>query len=122
MVLSERVRQGVRLGAGALSASSTRDSQHWSQHPRQAGDQLASHMEGVVATKNTHVVPNPTGGWDIKQSGATRSSGHFRTKREAVGRAREISRKRRSELVIHNKDGRISQKDSHGRDPRSIRG
>jgi hypothetical protein len=25
-------------------------------------------------------------------------------------------------LLIHNKDGRIAQKDSHGADPRSIKG
>ena len=68
--------------------------------------------------KSTHVIPNQEkGGWDIKQSGAQRSSGHFDTKQQAVGRAREISRNQQSELVIHNKDGKISQKDSHGNDP-----
>jgi hypothetical protein len=25
-------------------------------------------------------------------------------------------------LLIHNKDGRIAQKDSHGNDPKTIRG
>lgn len=68
--------------------------------------------------KQTHVVPNSDkGGWDIKQSGGTRSSGHFETKQEAIDRAREISKNQKSELVIHKKDGWISQKDSHGHDP-----
>jgi len=68
-------------------------------------------------SKSTHVVPNSDkGGWDIKRSGGERSSGHFDTKKEAESRAREISKNQSSELVIHNKDGRISRKDSHGND------
>ncbi|SEH72366.1 conserved hypothetical protein [Bathymodiolus azoricus thioautotrophic gill symbiont] len=71
-----------------------------------------------IMAKSTHVVPNKDkGGWDIKQSGGQRSSGHFDTKQNAVDRARDISRNQDSELVIHNKDGKISQKDSHGNDP-----
>jgi hypothetical protein len=73
-------------------------------------------------TKSVHVVPNKDGGWDIKSSGAARSSGHFDRKVDAVKRAREISRNKKSELVIHNKDGKIAQKDSHGHDPRDIKG
>ena len=75
-----------------------------------------------MPAKSTHVVPNKNGGWDIKLSGAKRASGHFDTKKEAVARARKLSRERRTELVIHNKDGRIARKDSHGHDPRSSRG
>jgi len=67
--------------------------------------------------KQTHVVPNPTGGWDVKQSGAKRSSGHFDKKQEAVDRGRELSNKQDTELVIHNKDGQIGKKDSNGNDP-----
>lgn len=67
--------------------------------------------------KSTHVVHNPNGGWDIKQSGGQRSSGHFGTKQQAVTRAREISQNQGTELVVHNMDGKIGQKDSHGNDP-----
>ncbi len=31
--------------------------------------------------------------------------------------SREISRNQKTELVIHNMDGRIAQSDSHGNDP-----
>lgn len=75
-----------------------------------------------MSKKQTHVVPNSEGGWDIKQSGGQRSSGHFDTKQEAVDRAREISRNQGNELVIHNKDGKISQKNSHGNDPYAPKG
>ena len=75
-----------------------------------------------MAKSSTHVVPNDDGGWDIKRSGKTRSSGHFDRKQDAVDRARQISRNAGDELVIHNKDGRIASKDSHGRDPHPPRG
>lgn len=70
-----------------------------------------------MSSKTTHVVPNPKGGWDIKQGGGQRSSGHFDKKQDAVDRAREISKNQGNELVLHNKDGKIAQKDSHGNDP-----
>jgi uncharacterized protein YdaT len=69
-----------------------------------------------MTNKSTHVVPNPEGGWDIKQSNAERSSGHFDTKQSAVDRARDISQNQKTELFIHNKDGKIGKKDSHGND------
>jgi hypothetical protein len=69
-----------------------------------------------------HVVPNTDGGWDVRRGGASRSSGHFDTKQEAVQRGREISRNAETELKIHNRDGRIAQSDSHGNDPRNIKG
>lgn len=70
-----------------------------------------------MSKKSTHVVPAPQGGWDIKQSGAQRSSGHFDTKREAIDRARTLSNNQGTELVIHTKDGKIGHKDSNGGDP-----
>lgn len=69
-----------------------------------------------------HVVPNSGGGWDVRRGGAERASGHFDTKRAAVDRGREISRKAGTEFKIHNQDGRIAQSDSHGNDPRKIKG
>lgn len=72
--------------------------------------------------KTTHVVHNPNGGWDIKQGGAKRSSGHYDTKQDAIDRAREISRNVGSELFIHNMDGKFGRKDSHGGDPFPPRG
>ena len=73
-------------------------------------------------TGTHHVVPNADGGWDIRRGGGERSSGHFDTKQDAVHRAREIARNAETELKIHNRDGRIAQSDSHGNDPRNIKG
>lgn len=73
-------------------------------------------------TKTHHVVPNPNGGWDVKVGGGERAIKHTETKQPAVDIAREISRNQHSELLIHNKNGQIGQKDSHGHDPRKIKG
>ncbi len=73
--------------------------------------------------KSTHVVPNSDkGGWDIKQSGGQRSSGHFDNKSDAVDRAREISQNQSTELFIHGMDGKIQSRDSHGNDPHPPKG
>lgn len=72
--------------------------------------------------KSHHVVPNPKGGWDVKVSGGDRAIKHTDTKQPAIDIAREISRNQETELVIHNKGGQIGHKDSHGNDPKNIKG
>ena len=67
--------------------------------------------------KQRHVVPAPKGGWDIEKAHARRISAHEETKSEAIERAREICKKEKAELFIHNKDGQISQRNSYGNDP-----
>lgn len=67
--------------------------------------------------KTHHVLPNPGGGWDVKRGGSQRASSHHDTKQEAIDKGRAVSRNQESELRIHNRDGRIAQSDSHGRDP-----
>jgi hypothetical protein len=68
--------------------------------------------------KSVHVVPHRGGGWDIKSRNSDRAAGHFETKAPAVDRARTMSVNQRAELFIHNRDGRIAARDSHGHDPR----
>ncbi|MBF0116593.1 MAG: DUF2188 domain-containing protein [Magnetococcales bacterium] len=69
-----------------------------------------------------HVVPNPDGGWDVRRGGTERATGHFDTKRDAITRGREVSNNQGTELRIHNRDGKIRGSDSHGHDPRNIKG
>lgn len=68
-------------------------------------------------SKNQHVTPHPNGGWQVKGEGNTRATVRTATQKEAIGVARSIARNQGSELVIHRSDGRIREKDSHGRDP-----
>ena len=67
--------------------------------------------------KTHHVVPNPLGGWDSKKGGGSKAIKHFDRKKDATDFTREISQNQGSELVIHGRDGKIQQSDSHGNDP-----
>lgn len=75
-----------------------------------------------MSKKTHHIVHNPDGGWDIKRGGADRASAHFDRKVDAIQHGREISRNQETELKIHNRNGRISQSDSHGHDPHPPKG
>ncbi|MFA6348676.1 MAG: DUF2188 domain-containing protein [Candidatus Paceibacterota bacterium] len=71
-----------------------------------------------MSLKSHHVVPNSDrGGWDVKRNGADRASVHTETKQDAVDQAREISQNQGTELIVHNRDGKIAWHDSHGNDP-----
>lgn len=78
--------------------------------------------KGSKGSNTHHVVPDPKGGWNVKRGGADRASGHFGKKQDAINAAREISRNQGTELKIHNQDGKISQSDSHGNDPKPPKG
>lgn len=67
--------------------------------------------------KNQHVTSRSNGGWQVKGEGNSKATAITNTQKEAINIAREIARNQGSELVIHGKDGRIREKDSHGNDP-----
>jgi uncharacterized protein YdaT len=64
-----------------------------------------------------HVVPNTSGGWAVRRSGAERASKVLDTQQEAVRYARTIAKKEHGELYVHGKDGTIRQRSSFGNDP-----
>lgn len=70
----------------------------------------------MTKRKEHHVVPKD-GGWDVKKSGAKRTTKHFDQKVDAVDFARHVSQNQGSELIVHGRDGKIQKADSHGRDP-----
>lgn len=78
------------------------------------------HMSKKNRSRTHHIVSNPNGGWDVKRGGAERASSHHETKRAAVDQGRRLSRSQETELK--NRDGRIAQSDSHGRDPNPPKG
>jgi len=73
-------------------------------------------------SKTHHVVPNPNGGWDVKRGGAIKASAHAEKKSDAIDIGRQISQNQKTEFKIHNKDGKIAQSDSHGKDPNPPKG
>lgn len=70
-----------------------------------------------MTTKSHHVVPDPDGGWSVIKRDAARASKHFDSKEEAVVWGRQVSRKHRTEFVIHKKDGTVETKDSYRPEP-----
>ncbi len=68
--------------------------------------------------KSHHVVHDPNGGWNVKESGVERGLKHFETKKEAEDYGRKISKEEKTELFIHGEDGKIQRRDSHGNDPK----
>jgi len=66
--------------------------------------------------RNQHVVPYGSG-WAVRGAGNSKVTRTTATQREAIDIARTISRNQGSELLIHGKDGRIRERDSHGHDP-----
>lgn len=76
---------------------------------------------GQTATQ-IFVEPRPDGRWAVKKGGTTRASRVLDRKDDAVARAREQAKRQQAELVVMGSDGRIQRKDSHGHDPRTIKG
>lgn len=54
--------------------------------------------------------------WKVIGAGNSKPTKTFATKQAAVGYARKIAQNQKTELVIHNKNGLIGDKDSHGKD------
>ncbi len=66
--------------------------------------------------KNQHVTKHPNG-WQVKGEHNSKATKVTKTKEEAVEKAKEIAKNQESELIIHNKNGQISEKNSYGNDP-----
>lgn len=66
--------------------------------------------------KNQHVTPHPNG-WQVKGAGNQKATAVKPTQQEAITVARGIAKNQKSELVVHNREGQIRQKDSFGNDP-----
>lgn len=74
-----------------------------------------------MSGKNQHVVPHGKD-WAVKGEGNSKPTAIVDTQREAIDIAREISQNQKSELFIHNQQGQIRERDSHGHDPKDIKG
>lgn len=72
----------------------------------------------VVWIKKGNSAPS----WHIKTKGKYLTTCGYERKQEAVVWAKSYAKSSRGELVIQNKNGRISRKHSYGNDPRHIKG
>ncbi len=74
-----------------------------------------------MGKRNQHVIPHEDG-WAIRAAGSQRATSVHRTQQAAIDAGREIARNQGGELLIHGRDGRIRERDSHGNDPFPPRG
>ena len=65
---------------------------------------------------NQHVTPH-NGQWQVKRENASRATKVFTEKTDAISYAHSIAKNQHGELVIHDRKGRIIDKDSFGKDP-----
>ena len=70
----------------------------------------------MAKKRDVHVVPYKSG-WATKREGASRAGSVHSTQRDAIGAAVRTAKRERTEVVIHNRQGRIRDSDSYGRDP-----
>jgi len=76
-----------------------------------------------MAARPVHVVPRGEGDrhWAVRREGAKRASSLHATKEEAVRQATVTAKRERTELEIHNQDGKIAERNSYGGDARESR-
>ena len=74
-----------------------------------------------MTKKSQHVVPHGRD-WAVRGAENSRVTSVHGTQQEAIDAARGIARNQNTELFIHGRDGRIRERDSHGRDPFPPRG
>lgn len=74
-----------------------------------------------MSKKNQHVVKRDDG-WAVRGEGNKRDTSHHQTQEQARQAAREIAINQGSEVVIHNRQGQIRDKDSYGNDPNPPKG
>ncbi|MEK7576097.1 MAG: DUF2188 domain-containing protein [Patescibacteria group bacterium] len=67
--------------------------------------------------KNVHVTHRSDGEWAVIGEGDDRASSLHDTQTDAIEVAKQIAQNNRSELVIHDRQNRIRDKDSFGNDP-----
>jgi hypothetical protein len=68
------------------------------------------------------VEPRPDGRWAVQTNGTERAYRVYSAKSAAIKTARSVAGNKGVELAIKDESGRIIGKDSHGRDPRRIKG
>lgn len=104
-------------GPQQLTAIETKSGKHGNRQERGG---LVGHKSGKG--KDVHVTPRDAGNWAVKKAGAQRASSVHENKADAVKVGRQVARQEKSELVVHNKSGKIGPKDSHGHDPKRSKG
>ena len=68
-----------------------------------------------------HVVPH-NDGWAVRKGNSNRITRKFDLQQDAIDAATRFAQNQRTELFIHDREGRIRDRRSYGNDPRQIPG
>jgi hypothetical protein len=71
--------------------------------------------------RNQHVVPRD-GQWAVVGAGSSRATVVTEKQSTAIAIANKIATDQQTELLIHNRQGRIRERRSHGHDPNNRKG
>ena len=66
--------------------------------------------------KNIHITHRKDGSWAVIGAGDERASSRHGTQGEAIDAGKRIAEHNKAELVIHDRQNRIRDKDSYGND------
>lgn len=66
--------------------------------------------------KKQHVVQREDG-WAVRGEENSRDTSHHETQSDAIDEARGIAKNQQSEVLIHNREGKIRERSSYGDDP-----
>jgi len=69
-----------------------------------------------------HVMSETGEGWAVRKMGYGRLTEHFASKQDALKFARNIGKRQKTNLIIHERDGRIINQRQSGRDSVPQRG
>ncbi|MGH3089544.1 MAG: DUF2188 domain-containing protein [Rubrobacteraceae bacterium] len=79
--------------------------------------------KGSSRRKTYHITKRSGGGWGVKRAGAKQASSKHRTQAAAIRAARRRAKsRRRGQVVVHRRNGRIRTEYTYGADPRSSKG
>ena len=70
---------------------------------------------------DVHVVPGDKG-WRVEIEGTGGARSTHKTQAEAATTARRIARQKKTELLIHGRNGRVRDRSTYRRDPRQTKG
>lgn len=69
-----------------------------------------------MTKKNIHVTHRKNGDWAVIGEGDKRASSLHTTQEKAIQSGKPLAQANKAELVIHNRENKIRDKDSYGRD------
>ena len=71
---------------------------------------------------DVHVMPAPEDRWRVEVEGSTRAHSVHDTQAAATGAARKVARSKKSELLVHGRNGQIQDRSTYGHDPVETKG